>query len=422
MAGTVHIVGAGLAGLAAAIRLAEAGVTVAIHEAAPAAGGRCRSYRDSQLDLVIDNGNHLLLSGNWAARDFLARTGGAAKLPLPAGAAFPFIDLADGARWTLRPNDGRLPFWILDPRRRVPKSRVLDYLTPMALLRARPEARVADVMRCDGLVYERLWRPLLLAGLNTEPEEAAAGLAARLVRETLAAGGRACRPMVATAGLAATFVEPALQRLRAAGSTVRFGARLRRIAFFSDRAQVLEFDGDTIELGEEDAVALAVPAGIAAALVPDLQAPRAFRGIVNAHFRIAPPADLPPIVGIVNGLSQWLFAFEGRLSVTISAADAIIDRKREDLAATIWREVADITGLPVALPPWQIVKERRATFAATPEEAARRPAATTRWPNLVLAGDWTATGLPATIEGAVRSGYAAAAALGRTAGHSRRAG
>ncbi|HVV92249.1 MAG TPA: hydroxysqualene dehydroxylase HpnE [Hyphomicrobiales bacterium] len=415
MAGTVHVIGAGLAGLAAAIRLAEDGTAVVVHEAAPAAGGRCRSYRDSQLDLVIDNGNHLLLSGNWAARDFLARTGGAAALPVPAESAFPFIDLADGARWTLRPNDGRVPFWILDPKRRVPRSRVLDYLTPMALLRADPMARVGDVMRCDGLLYERLWRPLLLAGLNTEPTEAAAGLAARLVKETLAAGGRACRPMVATHGLAATFVEPALAHLRAAGATVRFGARLRRVACFDGRAQALEFDGETVELGAEDAVVLSVPAAVAPTLVPELQAPLAFRGIVNAHFRIAPPLDFPPIVGIVNGLSQWLFAFPDRLSVTISAADAVIDRKREDIAEAIWREVAAIADLPAALPAWQIVKERRATFAATPEEDARRPPTTTAFANLVLAGDWTRTGLPATIEGAVHSGYAAAAIVARRA-------
>jgi squalene-associated FAD-dependent desaturase len=422
MTATVHVIGAGLAGLAAAVHLAMDGATVAIHEAAPVAGGRCRSYHDPALDLVIDNGNHLLLSGNWAARDFLARTGGAAALPVPAEAAFPFVDLKSGERWMLRPNDGRLPFWILDPKRRVPNSRVLDYLTPMALLRANPQARVGDVMRCDGPLYERLWRPLLLAGLNTEPAEAAAGLAARLVRETLAAGGRACRPMVASHGLAATFVDPALARLQEAGMAIRFGARLRRVAAFDGRAQALEFDGDTIELGADDAVVLAVPASVAAGLMPDITAPQAFRGILNAHFRIAAPPDLPPIVGIISGLSQWLFAFPDRLSVTISAADAVIDRKREDLAAAIWGEVASIAGLPATLPPWQIVKERRATFAATPEEAARRPPARTAYGNLVLAGDWTATGLPATIEGAVRSGYAAAEALSRSGGARRRAG
>ena len=105
---------------------------------------------------------------------------------------------------------------------------------------------------------------------------------------------------------------------------------------------------------------------------------------------------------------QWIFSFPGRVSVTISAGDRLIDTPREELAKKIWDEVARVTGLPAALPPWQIVRERRATFAATPAEDAKRPGAATQWRNLVLAGDWTDTGLPATIEGAIRSGNRAA--------------
>jgi uncharacterized protein with NAD-binding domain and iron-sulfur cluster len=97
--------------------------------------------------------------------------------------------------------------------------------------------------------------------------------------------------------------------------------------------------------------------------------------------------------------------------VTISGADRLLGQPREALAEAIWREVATLTGLECGLPAWQIVKEKRATFAATPAEAARRPPARTRFRNLALAGDWTATGLPATLEGSVRSGYAAASVL-----------
>ena len=143
-------------------------------------------------------------------------------------------------------------------------------------------------------------------------------------------------------------------------------------------------------------------------LLPDLKAPSEYRAIVNAHFRIEPPATQPPILGVLNGTVQWLFAFRGRLSVTISAGDRLIDAPREELAKKIWVEVASLTGLPAALPPWQIVRERRATFAATPAQDASRPGTATTWRNLVLAGDWTDTGLPATIEGAIRSGNRAA--------------
>jgi uncharacterized protein with NAD-binding domain and iron-sulfur cluster len=119
-------------------------------------------------------------------------------------------------------------------------------------------------------------------------------------------------------------------------------------------------------------------------------------------------------------MSEWLFAYHDRLSVTISSADQLMDQPRHELAETMWREIALLTGLPAApLPRWQIVRERRATFAATPAEAARRPPARSRYVNLVLAGDWTETGLPATIEGSVRSGFGAAAILARLPGSGR---
>ena len=174
----------------------------------------------------------------------------------------------------------------------------------------------------------------------------------------------------------------------------------------------LDFGDTSVALGADDAVVLAVPPWIAADLVPGLTVPTTFRAIVNAHFKATPPPGTAPITGLVGGLSEWLFAFPDRLSVTISGADRLLSEPREALAEAIWTEIAGLTGLRAEpLPPWQIVKERRATFAATPENAARRPSVRTATRNLVLAGDWTATGLPATLEGAVRSGYAAAAAL-----------
>ena len=114
------------------------------------------------------------------------------------------------------------------------------------------------------------------------------------------------------------------------------------------------------------------------------------------------------MIGIINATTEWLFSYPGRLSTTTSGADRLLERSREELAETIWAEVSAIAGLSADMPPWQIVRERRATFAATPEENARRPGSKTALSNLYLAGDWTDTGLPATIEGAIRSGNRAA--------------
>ena len=411
---TIHVIGAGLAGLSAAVRLASAGQHVVVHELARHAGGRCRSYFEPALGLTIDNGNHLLLSGNHAAIGFLKTIGAEDKLAGPRESVFTFADLATGERWQLRLNNGRLPWWIFSKARRIPRTRARDYLALLGLLIAGRDHSVGEVIDCTGALYERLCRPILLAALNAEPPKASAQLAGAVVRESLARGGAACRPLIATDGLGAAFIDPALAYLRGRGAVVRFDHQLRRLDLAEDRVGALQFDEDVIELARDDVVILAVPAWIAPTLVPELVAPKQFQAILNAHFAITPPPGLPSMLGVINGTTEWLFSFADRLSVTISAADRFNEAAREPLAHTIWSEVAALTGLDGKIPRWHIIKERRATFAALPGENARRPGSRTRWRNLILAGDWTATGLPSTIESSIRSGNRAAEIVTRT--------
>jgi squalene-associated FAD-dependent desaturase len=404
---TIHVIGAGLSGLAAAVRLSERGERVVVHEAMQQAGGRARSYYDASTDLVIDNGNHLLLSGNHAAMSYVRALGSQAGLVGPPQADFAFIDLPSGKRWTLRIGDGRLPWWMLDDSRRVPGSTVMDYVRLLPLVWASKDKTVGETIACQGPVYERLGHPLLLAALNIDPPQGSAALAGAIVRETLVKGGRACRPLIAR-GLTEVLIDPALRLLGQRGSQVRFAAQLRALDLRDGKVRALEFGSERIALENGDAAIVAVPPWIAPSLVPGLSAPSQYRAIVNAHFRIAPPADFPPMIGVLGAAVEWIFAFPDRLSVTISGADRLLDQSREELAALIWREVAQVAGIAADLPPWQVVRERRATFAATPAEDAKRPAAATKFSNLYLAGDWTDTGLPATIEGAIRSGNRAA--------------
>lgn len=398
---TIHVVGAGLAGLAAAVALADAGRRVVVHEAAPRAGGRCRSWFDAALGLEIDNGNHLLLSGNDAALGYLRTVGATDRMRGPSVAHFPFADVSTGARWTIRPNAGRVPWWVTRPDRRAPGAGLGAHLAMARLLVARRDATVGETIATTGPLWDRFVRPLLVSALNTPPEGASARLAAAVLRGSLARGGQACRPLVATPTLAAAFVDPALAWLRARGAEVRTGRRLRAID-----GRTLRFaDGDETS----DAVVLALPAWEAAALVPGLSTPTEHCAIVNAHFALPPAADAAPLVGLVGGTAEWAFALPGRYSATVSAADRLDAMSTPALAAAIWSDVARAYRLDAPLPPHRIVRERRATFAATPAQDARRPGAVTPVPGLFLAGDWTDTGLPATLEGAARSGARAAA-------------
>lgn len=405
---TVHIVGTGLAGLSAAVALSGLGRTVIVHELARHAGGRCRSYFEPTLGMTIDNGNHLLLSGNARALAFLDKIGGRHLLDDPQHAEFNFVDLATKERWVLRPNDGLVPWWIFNKQRRVPKTRALDYLRLGSLLRAAPRETVTEKIDPNTVLYKRLMEPVLLAALNCDPREGSAQLAAAIVRETLGRGGMACRPLFAANGLGPALVDPAVAFVKRNGGVIRFDHSLRAIEWRDARAHALQFNDGTVELGRDDRIILAVPAWVTRTLVPELRTPTKYRSILNAHFAFPSPQNLPKITGVINATTEWLFAFDDRLSVTVSAADRFNEADREPLARHIWSEVATIAGINAELPRWQIVKERRATFAATPDENALRPRAQTHWKNLFLAGDWTATGLPSTIEGAIRSGETAA--------------
>ncbi len=412
----VHVIGAGISGLACAVRLANQGKQVCLYEAAAHAGGRCRSYFDPKIERTIDNGNHLLLSANRAALSYLEEIGARDSLIGPPNAAFPFVDLRTGARWTVRPNSGPLPWWIFSSARRIPGTRPGAYLAGLGLAFARMEETVSERLDPGDPLWERFWVPLTVAALNTEPHEAAARLLWMVVKETFLRGEAACRPLIARDGLAPSFVDPALKALNGHGAEIRFNHRLRAIEFTGSRAARLDFGEFRVELAADDWLVIALPPGVASDLLPELQAPQDARPIVNAHILLPEPPRLPPgmakdlpFLGLIGGTAQWLFLRGDVVSLTISAAEGLVEEPGEKVAERLWADTATALGLDrEKFPPMRIIKERRATFAQTPQALMRRAPARTAWSNTVLAGDWTDTGYPATIESAVRSGHTAA--------------
>jgi len=414
---SVHIVGAGLAGLACAVRLARAGLKPALYEAADHAGGRCRSYFEPALDRLIDNGNHLVLSGNVAVQNYLADIGATDELLIAPEPAIPFIDLRTGRRWTLRPNQGRFPWWLFSPTRRVPDSRVYEYLAALKLALAGPETRIAECFDAKSPLYERFWEPLTIAILNTSPQTAAARLLWPVMALLFGKGGKAARPCQPREGLSQTFIDPALAWLAAQNCPApSFHTRLKAVEHTNHQVKGLGFAGRRVDIPTDGKVVIALPPAGISNLLPEITVPEESCAIVNAHFRLETPCALPDdayLLGLIGATSQWLFLRGDIASVTISAADDLATESAETIAGKIWPEIATALGLTTGtpLPPFRIVKEKRATFAQTPASLSRRPPTRTKFANLYLAGDWTDTGLPATIEGAILSGHKAAAAI-----------
>ncbi len=413
----VHIIGAGLSGLAAAVRLADAGAKVTVHESAGHAGGRCRSFYDRTLERDIDNGNHLIMSGNHSALDYLRHIGAEDALTGPATAVYPFVDVKSGQRWQVRLNDGLFPSWVFDPASRVPDTKLFDYVKAAGIAFARKDQTVADIVDKDDVLYARFWEPLTLAVLNTTPDLGQAQLLWSVIRETFLLGGKASRPLAAKKGLGPAFVDPAVAHLRAKGAEVRFNARLRAAEFSDGRIVALDFGEEKIALGDLDEVILALPPSRLKQIVAGLDPPDDNASILNVHYRTLHPVPMAPLgdgsfIGMVSSDAHWCFVRDDVVSLTVSASHAIgMDEVPNQKAADdMWRETQaalDLGNMPYEAV--RVIRERRATPDQSPQAAQKRLKPETQWRNLTLAGDHTATGVPATIEGSVRSGDRAAA-------------
>ncbi|MHA7872183.1 MAG: hydroxysqualene dehydroxylase HpnE [Hyphococcus sp.] len=412
-----HIIGAGLSGLAAAVRLVERGRAVTVYESAGQAGGRCRSFYDKHLERDIDNGNHLIMSGNASALSYLDRIGAEDALTGPPFALYPFVDVKTGQRWTVRINDGPIPFWVFDKQWRVPETAVMDYVRAGVIAFAGDDKTVADIVDEQSILYERFWEPLTLAVLNTTPQKGQAKLLWRVIRETFLLGGQASVPMTAKHGLGPAFIDPAVKFIESKGGIVRLNARLRKAIIEGGEVTALNFSDETVTLEEGDQVIFAVPPTRLKQLMPEVDPPEDDASILNIHYRMG--AAVPrkalgegPFIGMISSKGHWAFVRDDVISLTTSASDAIgtDDLPNDDVVSEIWRETQVALDLGhVDYERVRVIREKRATPDQSPEGAKKRLKPETRCRNLFLAGDHTDTGVPATIEGSIRSGDRAAA-------------
>jgi squalene-associated FAD-dependent desaturase len=441
----VIIVGAGFAGLSAACMLADAGARVLVLEARPQLGGRATAFVDRHTGELVDNGQHVLFGCYRSTFEFLARIGAESNVRRQASLELPCYDRT-GARSVLTCPRLPAPLHLLAGVLRwspIPARERLAAVRLIApILRARrhlragtsnglgpPEETVRDwlVRHGQGAVLSTwLWEPLAVAALNQSVGHAAAAPFVRVLAEMFAPDPSAAAIVLPTRPLHQMYAEPARAYLAARRGEVRSSA-VARIVVEAGRVAGVEVRG--IRMPAPVVVSAVAWHGFGHVFAPER--PAELSTVLGAAARMEPQPIVTvnlwydrevmrePFAGLPGRTMQWVFdkrlAFgssASHLSLVSSGATGIASRTNEDLTALAAAEVSGaLPGARAArLLRATVIRERRATFSLAPGQPAR-PGAATPVRGLYLAGDWTDTGLPATIEGAVVSGHAAARAV-----------
>lgn len=460
----VVVVGAGVAGIAAGTRLAEAGVRVTLLEAAPLPGGRARSWIDPATGDRVDNGQHLLMGCYTHTLALLDRIGTRRRLVFQERLRIPFVDRAgEGGVIDCPPLPGRLGlvaglagFSLLTPGDRVALALAAnDLATEAAGSVDEPVSVWLARARQSAEARRNFWGPLVVAALNEKPERASRKALSAVLRLGLLAGPDAARLGWASVGLGELYAEPAAVWIASHGGALRCSTPVQQIAPGKDRIAVQSRAGERIEA---DAVVVALPPQALARLLPggcvgeatiEGASRAATSPILSVNVWFDRPIVEEPFVALLGTRMQWLFnrramleasdaveaprggaAGSGAGANAPSSAGAgqgggehvalVVSGAREEMEMTaeslIEIAVQELKSLFPAARRARLVhalaiKEREATVSPEPGWDAWRPPVTTEHPRVFLAGDWIATGLPATIESAARSGHEAAEAI-----------
>lgn len=439
----VAVVGAGWAGLSAALRAIEAGHRCTLYEAATVPGGRARRVPWDDADgtvTAIDNGQHILLG---AYRETLALCGLAGVDPARVLQRHPLHLEGNGVRMVAAnlPAPLHLAAAIIGAQgltwgERLAMLRLMTHLR-RAGWRLAPDRSVAALLAEQAQpagLCRRIWEPLCLAALNTNAATASAQVFVHVLRDSLGGGRHASDLLLPAADLSALLPDAALARVRAHGA-VHTGTRVTALAPDAQSVTLTCGTGETARPVRHEAVVLATPPWITARLLAPLPAAMGlaaccaaleYEPIATVWLRFAVAAGASallsfPMLALADDparghYGQWAFdrmrlcGQEGLLAVVISGDGAHRALDAATLAAAVRAQVRDQLGLAAPLIAHRVIVEKRATFRATPELV--RPAVRTPWPRLMLAGDYCASDYPATLESAVKSGREAVAALG----------
>ena len=434
----VVVLGAGYAGLACAAELVARGHEVTLLEARALLGGRAHSFVDPKTGLVLDNGQHILMGCYHETLALLRNLGVFGRLITPARLHVPYLSARGASSLTAT---APAPLHLLSALLHFRELGFRDKLAAVRLalrLRAgqnpRPDETVAAWLarwRQTPDVVRALWEPLCLAALNEPVASGSASLFATVIRRTFLAGAADSTIYLSRVGLSELFGGEVETLLEMCGGCLRVQAPVAALGFDGPRvAEIRLADGAALQ---PEAVVSALPWHVLRGLLPaESKLAGACRElgeapIVSLHLWMDRVVLDEPFIGFLDSPLHWLFSrdlIQGRtpghpghvVTAVISGAREMLEVGAAELEELTLREMRRFlpAAREAAVLHRMVYKARSATFAATPGGETLRPGPVTPWSNLWLAGDWTDTGLPATIEGAILSGRRAAAAVDAT--------
>lgn len=428
------IIGGGFAGLTAGVRLSERGWEVLVLERRAHLGGRAYSFIDSKTGDIVDNGQHLFMGCYHHTIDFLKTIGTLDRLEFQEQPHVDFLDREGFASFDCPPLPA--PLHVLAGLFRMKGLGVGDKLRALNLRRAitsngrfSPDSLTVDQwlgeLGQSERIKTRFWNPMVIATLNQSPDIASARMLQVVLKEAFGGGVKNSSIGISRVGLSDLYTGGASDFIKSKGGDVQTGAVVQRLIIEAGLVKAVELkDGERIEA---DCFISAVPPSALDAILPRDLKEKEFASlaaldsspIVSINLWFDRPIIDREFVGLLGTRCQWIFNKDAIISseqrsnhiaVIISAARDYVEWTRNDLVEMAVSELHEL--LPESRSAMvlhsAIVKEREATLSHTVASDGLRPSPRTSIPNLILAGDWTDTGLPATIESAVMSGDVAA--------------
>lgn len=418
------IIGGGFAGLSAGVYLSRAGFKVKILEASPKLGGRSYSLKDNSTGDIIDNGQHLLMGCYNHTLDFLKLIGTESLLPFPKNLSIKFIGKNAKHSELTAPSylyplnllsaiinfkavslNDRLSIALFSSRILLYSEKELKKLTVLELLRKEKQS---------DRVIKSLWEIIAAGALNADLDKVSAKLFVDILKQIFMTGGRSFLTLVPEAGLSELYCENASEYIKQKGGEVQCSAKIEKFVF--DRNKIVSIASNNQVFEDFDFVISAMPFYALAKLVDDdfrkeLNIDRFKTSpILSAHIWLKENKFKEKFYGLIDSEVHWIFNHGSYISITISAADKLMNLRHDEITCILLRELKNYFPffMEDSVSKVKIIKEKRATFIPSNEIMDLRPGCSTKYKNFFLAGDWTDTGLPATIEGAVKSGKTAA--------------